>query len=115
MYASGSDRVGTAFCVSPRAPANSGVTINGGASTAFSGGRRPPAPGRANMGQSDRAFTDGELRLLRFLWDQGQASLGRLTEAVHPQPRADVQKTLDGLEKDGFVRCDRSQKEAAYA
>src|SRR5262245_17268663 len=75
----------------------------------------PPGPARkAIMGQTDPARNAGELKLLRFLWDQGKATLGQLAEAVYPQPRATVQHTLDGLEKDGFVHCDRKQKEAVY-
>jgi hypothetical protein len=66
------------------------------------------------MSQTDRAFNDGELKLLRFLWDQGKATLGQLVEAVYPQPKAAVQTTLDGLVKEGFVACDRSAKDATY-
>lgn len=56
---------------------------------------------------------DAELAVLQALWEQGPATIRRLTEVLYPEGRdaqyATVQKLLDRLEAKGYVRRDRSQ------
>jgi predicted transcriptional regulator len=56
--------------------------------------------------------TETELSLLQLLWDQGPATIRRLTELLYPGGSAShyatVQKLLERLEDKGYVRRDRS-------
>ena len=59
-----------------------------------------------------RDVTDAELAVLQFLWDQSQATIRQLTDALYPEGKtshyATVQKLLERLETKGFVTRDRS-------
>ena len=50
-------------------------------------------------------LTDGELRLMRVLWDRGQASVGEIVEALEsPKPAYNTVLTLLRIiEKKGYV------------
>lgn len=56
--------------------------------------------------------TDAELAVLQFLWDQGPATIRRLTDAIYPEGTAaqyaTVQKLLERLEAKGCVERDRT-------
>ena len=55
--------------------------------------------------------TDAELAVLQALWEQGEATIRRLTDALYPAGTAahygTVQKLLERLEAKGCVRRDR--------
>ena len=51
-------------------------------------------------------MTDGELRLMRVLWDKGQATVGEVVEALKTRPRPAYNTVLTLLrimEKKGYV------------
>jgi BlaI family transcriptional regulator, penicillinase repressor len=56
--------------------------------------------------------TDAELAVLQTLWEQGEATIRRLTDVLYPQGKAaqygTVQKLLERLEAKGCVRRDRA-------
>jgi BlaI family penicillinase repressor len=56
--------------------------------------------------------TETELSLLQLLWDQGPATIRRLTDLLYPGGSAShyatVQKLLERLEDKGYVLRDRS-------
>lgn len=64
------------------------------------------------MARVARDVTDGELAVLRVLWEQGPATIRQLTDAIHPRGGASqyatVQKMLERLEAKRFVARDRS-------
>lgn len=52
------------------------------------------------------ALTDGELRLMRVLWDKGQATVGEVVEALNRRPKPAYNTVLTLLrimEKKGYV------------
>jgi predicted transcriptional regulator len=55
--------------------------------------------------------TDAELAVLQTLWDQGPATIRRLTDSLYPEGTAGqygtVQKLLERLEAKGCVQRDR--------
>jgi predicted transcriptional regulator len=56
--------------------------------------------------------SNAELRVLQSLWDHGPSTIRQLTERLYPAVTAahyaTVQKLLERLEKDRYVRRDRS-------
>ena len=56
--------------------------------------------------------TDAELAVLQALWEQGEATIRRLTDLLYPAGKAahygTVQKLLERLEAKGCVRRDRA-------
>jgi BlaI family transcriptional regulator, penicillinase repressor len=64
------------------------------------------------MARVGRDVTDGELAVLRVLWDRGPATIRQLTDAIYPRGGASryatVQKMLERLEAKRFVARDRS-------
>jgi predicted transcriptional regulator len=63
------------------------------------------------MARTPQDVTDTELAVLQLLWDQGPATIRRITDALYPQGGtahyATVQKLLDRLEAKGCVSRDR--------
>ena len=63
------------------------------------------------MARTPRDVTEKELAILQVLWDQGSATIRRLTDVLYPgggaSHYATVQKLLDRLEDKHFVRRDR--------
>ena len=59
-------------------------------------------------------ITDGELSILRFLWERGVATTREIAEAIYPEvndPKmASVQKLIERLEGKGSVARDRSER-----
>jgi predicted transcriptional regulator len=57
--------------------------------------------------------TDAELAVLQFLWEQPQAAIRQITDAIYPDANeakyATVQKLLERLEEKGHVVRDRSR------
>jgi predicted transcriptional regulator len=69
------------------------------------------------MSRTPRDVTDAELAILQVLWEEGPATIRRLTELLYPQggaaAYATVQKLLERLEfKKRFVR--RNRQAAAH-
>jgi predicted transcriptional regulator len=64
------------------------------------------------MARTPRDVTDTELAILQVLWDQGPATIRRLTDFLYPgggtASYATVQKLLERLEAKGCVRRDRN-------
>jgi predicted transcriptional regulator len=64
------------------------------------------------MGRDRQDLPDAELAVLQVLWDQGPATIRRLSETLYPRGTeahyATVQKLLERLEGKGFVTRDRS-------
>ena len=64
------------------------------------------------MARTPQDVTDAELTILQYLWDEGEATTRRLTDAIHPDGTAShyatVQKLLERLEVKGCVTRDRS-------
>jgi predicted transcriptional regulator len=71
------------------------------------------------MARTPQDVTETELAILQLLWDQGPATIRRLTDAIYPGGGAaqygTVQKLLDRLESKGFVRRDRSGAAHTFA
>jgi predicted transcriptional regulator len=64
------------------------------------------------MERNPHDVTDAELAVLQVLWDEGEATIRRLTDALYPGggdvAYATVQKLLERLEAKGHVARDRS-------
>ena len=64
------------------------------------------------MARTPQTITDAEWAILQVLWDQGPATVRRLTDVLYPQGGASEQgtvyKLLERLEAKGCVRRDRS-------
>ena len=71
------------------------------------------------MARTPQDVTDAELTLLQQLWDEGEATTRRLTDAIHPDGTAShyatVQKLLERLEAKGCVRRDRARWPHVFA
>jgi predicted transcriptional regulator len=71
------------------------------------------------MARTPQDITKGELEILQVLWDDGPATIRRLTEVLKPgggsAQYATVQKQLDRLETKGYVRRDRSAAAHTFA
>jgi predicted transcriptional regulator len=71
------------------------------------------------MARSPQDVTETELAVLQVLWDQGPATIRRITDLIYPEGGpahyATVQKLLDRLEVKGFVRRDRTPPAHAFA
>jgi len=66
------------------------------------------------VGRVFRDVTEGELRVLNVLWDEGSATIRQLTGAIYPEGTAGqyatVQKLLERLERKGYVSRDRRSR-----
>jgi predicted transcriptional regulator len=64
------------------------------------------------MERTPQDVTDAELAVLQVLWDEGEATIRRLTDVLYPDGSdvhyATVQKLLERLEAKGHVARDRS-------
>jgi predicted transcriptional regulator len=64
------------------------------------------------MGRPAQDITESELGVLRILWEEGQATIRQLTDALYPgggaAQYATVQKLLDRMEGKNFIRRDRT-------
>src|ERR1700694_1506101 len=49
-------------------------------------------------------LTDGELRVMRVLWECGEVTIGDVCDALQPMARATVQTMLRILERKRYVR-----------
>src|SRR6516162_6463106 len=71
------------------------------------------------MDHPSQDVTDAELAILQVLWDQGQATVRQLTDAIYPKGTAShyatVQKLLDRLEAKGCAARDRGQWPHVFA
>jgi BlaI family penicillinase repressor len=71
------------------------------------------------MARTPQEVTEKELAILQVLWNQGPATIRRITETVYPQggtsKYATVQKLLERLEEDGYVSRDRSGPAHTFA
>jgi BlaI family transcriptional regulator, penicillinase repressor len=71
------------------------------------------------MARTPQDITDTELAVLQVLWDEGPATIRRLTDTLYPQGGAahyaTVQKLLERLEAKGHVQRDRSQPIHVFA
>jgi BlaI family penicillinase repressor len=71
------------------------------------------------MARTPQDVTEAELAILQVLWDDGPATIRRLTDALYPGGGAaqygTVQKLLDRLEAKGCVRRDRSGAAHTFA
>jgi BlaI family penicillinase repressor len=64
------------------------------------------------MPREPQYITEGELAVLRILWEKPSASIRQITQVLYPKKTAShygtVQKQLERMEGKGFVRRDRS-------
>jgi predicted transcriptional regulator len=63
-------------------------------------------------------LTDGELRIMRALWDRGRATVGAVVERVEGSPRPaynTVLTVLRILETKGYVRHEKDGRAFVYA
>jgi predicted transcriptional regulator len=71
------------------------------------------------MARTPRDVTEKELAILEVLWGRGAATIREITDVVYPQggtsKYATVQKLLERLEGDGYVRRDRSGSAHTFA
>jgi BlaI family penicillinase repressor len=71
------------------------------------------------MARTPKDVTDAELAVLQVLWDGGPATIRRLTDTLYPaggtSKYATVQKLLERLEDDGYVRRDRTDGVNVFA
>jgi predicted transcriptional regulator len=71
------------------------------------------------MARTPRDVTDAELGVLQALWDEGPATIRRLTEALYPggttAQYATVQKLLERLEAKEYVRRERTAGAHVFA
>ncbi len=71
------------------------------------------------MARTPQDVTEKELAILQVLWDQGPATIRRITDLLYPDGGAahyaTVQKLLDRLEAKGFVTRDRAEPAHAFA
>jgi predicted transcriptional regulator len=64
------------------------------------------------------ALTDGELRIMRVLWDRGPATVGDVAERIAASPRPaynSILTMLRILEGKGFVRHEKNGRAFVYA
>jgi predicted transcriptional regulator len=75
--------------------------------------------GKGNMARTPQDVTDTELAILETIWEEGPATIRRLTDKLYPQGGsahyATVQKLLDRLEAKGFVRHHRGKTVHTFA
>ena len=66
------------------------------------------------MARLFRDVTEGELRVLNVLWDEGATTIRQLTDTLYSERTAGqyatIQKLLERLEGKGFVRRSRSSR-----
>jgi predicted transcriptional regulator len=71
------------------------------------------------MARIAKDVTEAELAILQVLWDGGAATIRQLTDVLYPQGGASkyatVQKLLDRLAADRYVRRDRSEGVNVYS
>ena len=71
------------------------------------------------MERNPHDVTDAELAVLQVLWDEGEATIRRLTDALYPGggdvAYATVQKLLERLEDKGFARRHRASPANLYS
>ncbi len=71
------------------------------------------------MARTPQDVTDAELAVLNVLWDGGPATIRQITDALYPRggvsKYATVQKLLERLEADGYVRRDRTASVHVFA
>jgi predicted transcriptional regulator len=71
------------------------------------------------MARTPQDVTDAELAVLQILWEDGPATIRRLTDVLYPgggTPQyGTVQKLLDRLEAKGCVRRDRTPAAHTFA
>jgi predicted transcriptional regulator len=71
------------------------------------------------MGRTPQDITDAELAVLQLLWDEGPATIRRLTAVLYPNggvaQYATVQKLLERLEGKACVRRDRGSAVHVFA
>jgi predicted transcriptional regulator len=71
------------------------------------------------MARTPQDVTDAELAVLQVLWEQGPATIRRITDILYPQGRtsqyATVQKLLERLESKHCVTRDRSTAVHVFA
>jgi BlaI family transcriptional regulator, penicillinase repressor len=74
---------------------------------------------RVIMARTPQEVTEKELVILQVLWGQGPATIRQITDVVYPRggtsKYATVQKLLERLEGDGYVRRDRSGPAHTFA
>jgi BlaI family penicillinase repressor len=64
------------------------------------------------------ALTDGELRIMRVLWNRSQATVGEIADQIEDSPRPaynTVLTMLRILETKGYVRHDKDGRAFVYA
>ncbi len=65
------------------------------------------------MARTPQDVSPKELEVLKVLWDQGPATIRRITDELYPgggpSKYATVQTLLERLEEDGYVRRDRAE------
>jgi BlaI family penicillinase repressor len=70
-------------------------------------------------GRAAEDVTDTELAMLQVLWDRGEATRRRITDALYPgggeAHYATVQNLLGRLERKGFVRHERVEGVLSFA
>jgi predicted transcriptional regulator len=70
------------------------------------------------MARAPKDVTDTELAVLQVLWDEGEATIRRITEVLYPgggaAQYATVQKLLDRLEVKEYVARDRGGPAHAF-
>lgn len=66
------------------------------------------------MAKKPEQITDGELAILRILWERGDATSREITEVLHEEPTdaklSSVQKLIERLEGKGCVHRDRRER-----
>src|SRR5437899_3361433 len=71
------------------------------------------------MARTPQDVTDAELSILQLLWEQGPATIRRLTDLLYPTGGtahyATVQKLLERLESKGCVKRDRLSPAHTFA
>jgi predicted transcriptional regulator len=71
------------------------------------------------MARTPQDVTDAELAVLEVLWEQGPATIRRITDTLYPQGGsahyATVQKLLDRLAAKNFVTRERSPAAHTFA
>lgn len=71
------------------------------------------------MARTPQDVTEAELKVLEALWDRGSATVRELAEALYddggPAKAATVLKLLERLEKDEYVKRDRSGGVQSFA
>jgi predicted transcriptional regulator len=71
------------------------------------------------MARTPQDITDTELAVLQILWEEGPATIRRLTDTLYPRggtaAYATVQKLLERLETKGFVHRNRTSAVHVFA